>query len=262
MGTCPRWQHWAVPSAGDRPNERLRSALASAGMTHAELARAVGVTEKAVSLWVTKGTLPHARNQRQVAMVLGASQKSLFPEGERLVGDAKAEIVSAWPRRGDAPMTLWWDLFSAAESRIDVLGYATLFLTENHLDLVDHMMAKAENGCGIRILLADPDCDAVTDRDREEQLGGTLAARIRSAIIYYAPLFDTPVEMRLQVAPMYNSIFRFDDQMLVTNHLYGTPGKMAPLLHHHRLGSDGLFDRYNESFELLWCDSKPAARPT
>jgi hypothetical protein len=57
---------------------------------------------------------------------------------------------------------------------------------------------------------------------------------------------------------MYNSLFRFDDDMFVTPHLYGTPGYGAPLLHVRRLGPDGVFANFAGHFEAVWTTARPA----
>ena len=55
-----------------------------------------------------------------------------------------------------------------------------------------------------------------------------------------------------------NSVFRFDDEMVVNTHVYGFPGAHAPALHLRRLSAGDLFDTYLESFETVWADAKPA----
>jgi hypothetical protein len=56
---------------------------------------------------------------------------------------------------------------------------------------------------------------------------------------------------------LYNSIFRYDDEMLVNSHVYGTYGYMAPILHLRRVEGGTLFDTYARSFELVWGESYP-----
>ena len=58
--------------------------------------------------------------------------------------------------------------------------------------------------------------------------------------------------------PLYNSLFRFDAEMLVTPHLYGMPGYAAPLLHLRRKGGQGMFDGVAAHFEAVWATSVPA----
>jgi hypothetical protein len=46
--------------------------------------------------------------------------------------------------------------------------------------------------------------------------------------------------------------------MLVTPHLFATPGSSAPLLHLRKIGNNGLFDRFASHFESVWATTKPA----
>ena len=54
-----------------------------------------------------------------------------------------------------------------------------------------------------------------------------------------------------------NSIFRYDDEMLVNQHIYRTYGYIAPILHLRRLDGADLFDTYMKSFEMVWEQSYP-----
>jgi hypothetical protein len=88
----------------------------------------------------------------------------------------------------------------------------------------------------------------VVQRDEEEQLEEGLLHRIRTAIKYYRDLTDAAgVELRLHGTPLYNSEFRFDDDLLVTPHLYRLPGSKAPLLHIRRRTPGGMFDTCSAS---------------
>lgn len=91
-------------------------------------------------------------------------------------------------------------------------------------------------------------------------MNGGLVARVRTSIRYFAEgLADCDgIELRTYAAPLYNSLFRFDDEMFVTPHLYATTGYRAPLLHLRRLGNDGIFDTFADHFEALWAITKSA----
>src|SRR6266545_981471 len=113
-------------------------------------------------------------------------------------------------------------------------------------------------GCAIRIALADPDSPAVADRDQEEGLGGALPSRIRYTLHYLADVSDQDgISLRLHATPMYNSIFRFDDEMLVTPHLYAQPGYASPVLHLRRIGHRGIYDNFALHFERVWISCDP-----
>jgi hypothetical protein len=83
---------------------------------------------------------------------------------------------------------------------------------------------------------------------------------INSTIKHFIPLVGIKgFEVHYQDIPLYNSIFRFDNEMLVTPHLFATPGSSAPLFHLRKLGSNGLFDRFASHFENVWATTKAAA---
>lgn len=50
-------------------NDRLRSALASAGMTSTELGARIEVDAKTVDRWIANGRLPHRSNRQPVGLV-------------------------------------------------------------------------------------------------------------------------------------------------------------------------------------------------
>lgn len=65
------------------------------------------------------------------------------------------------------------------------------------------------------------------------------------------------IDLRLHRTTLYNSIFVYDDEMLVNQHIYGVYGYMAPILHLRRVEGADLFDMYAESFERVWREACP-----
>jgi hypothetical protein len=115
-----------------------------------------------------------------------------------------------------------------------------------------------EAGLDVRILMADPDSPECVQRGVEERLFDAIPARVRMALSYYAPLADVPgVHFRLQSETLYNSIFVYDSEMLINQHIYGTYGYMAPILHLRRMEGADFFDMYIKSFERVWEISSP-----
>ncbi len=57
---------------------------------------------------------------------------------------------------------------------------------------------------------------------------------------------------------LYNSLFRFDDALLVNTHVWGLIAYSAPVLHLRRRSDGGLFDTYAQSFEAGWAQAAPA----
>lgn len=163
------------------------------------------------------------------------------------------EVVAFYPHRADTPRELWMDLLTGAMSRIDLFANASLFLPEENPDAIRILGQKAAAGVSIRILLADPDDPAMMLRGREERLFDSIPARIRMALAYYRPLVGVDgIEFHLHGTSLYNSIFRYDDQMLVNQHIYGTYGYVAPVLHLREQPSGDLFATYMRSLDMVW----------
>jgi hypothetical protein len=240
--------------------ERLRRALHEAELDVDDVARAAGVNHRTVQRWMA-GRTPRPRYRRHLGRLVGREETYLWPHlalDDPTAVATSAEVHEAYAHRSDLTPEAWWELFRGATACIDLLGYAVLHLPENHPRLPDLLRGKAADGCAIRVALADPECAMVAHRDEEEGLGGTLAARIRTSIHYLEPLAGCDgVELRAHATPMYNSIFRFDDEMLVTPHMFGRPGRLAPLFHLRRRKDGGVFDNFATHFEDVWATAAP-----
>jgi len=149
-------------------------------------------------------------------------------------------------------------MLEGARRNIDLLGYSMSFFPEQHSRLADMLREKCASGLKVRIALADPESAEVAARDALERLGGTLPSRIRATVVNLESLFsNTGVEIRFHSVPLYNALYRFDDQMLVTPYLYRLHGYQHPLLHIKRLGPAGIFESYAQQFEAVWAECRP-----
>jgi hypothetical protein len=192
--------------------------------------------------------------------LLGQSEQELWPQVSLGASRSRhtSEIVAAYAHRAEAPSQLWSGLLDRARTSVDLLGYAMLFFPEQHPHLARILEGKCAGGLQVRIALADPDGAEVAARDALEGLGGTLPGRIRSTMGHFESLLSNPgVEIRCHRVPLYNALYRFDDQMLVTPYLYKLHGYQHPLLHLKRLGPAGLFESYARQFEAIWAESRP-----
>jgi len=238
--------------------------MTNAAMTVEELAEAVGVDPKSVQRWIAGEVTPHARHRGAAAAALLADPEWLWPPKEAVAAVEQAtptsviaEVADAFAHRAEVPKEAWWALLSGAAHRIDLLAYAMQFLPEDHIDLCDLLSRKVRGGCAIRICLADPDSAVVAERDAEEGLGGTMAARIRTTLGHLEPLVGTHgVEFRMHATPMYNSVFRGDDELFYTQHLYGLRGYRAPLFHLRRARDRGLFDNILAHIDRVWASAR------
>lgn len=240
-------------------NERLHSALSRRRLTTSDLADVLLVDRKTVERWLS-GRTPHSRHREAVARRLEVRSDYLWPDAGKPApaptpgaGTAGTEIVAIYPARATVPDDLWRDLADSAHEHIDVLVYAGLFLPELDPALVPSLKSKAAEGCAVRITLGDPESPAVQLRGEEEGIGDGMAARVRMALGHYQPIVGADnVEVRQHEATLYNSIYRFDDEMLVNTHAWGSKAFKSPVLHLRRVEGGSLFETYATSFDAVW----------
>ena len=238
------------------PNDRLRDALLRHGLDISDVATATGVDQKTVERWITKGRAPYPRHRHTVAAMVRESESYLWPDAltpDRAAEVSTSEVVTVYPHRHQLPPELWSRLVESTANRVDILVYAGMFLTDNP-GLLKKLREKARNGMKVRILFGDPECDAVERRSVEEGIGsGTIAAKIKNVVSIFAPIADEPgIDIRLHDTTLYNSIFRFDDEMLVNMHVLGHMAPHSPTMHLRQLAGGSLFELYAESFESVW----------
>ena len=244
-------------------NDRLRSAMLRSGVDITGLAEAAGVDAKTVTRWL-RGRVPHHRSRLLVAERLGESEATLWPSArpDQFAGSVStAEVVGAWAHRADVPADLWLALLRGAKVHIDLLGYAYPFLFELAPRVTAILTQKCDQGVRIRIAVADPDGAHVPERDLLEQLNGTLPGRIRLALMWLDDLSRVPgATIGRHEVHLYNSMFRFDDQMIVTPHLFRAHGYQHPALHLRRLSAHGIFESFAEQFQQVWDTVRPVNR--
>ncbi|GAB2559735.1 DUF5919 domain-containing protein [Nocardia heshunensis] len=238
----------------------MRGAMLRAGLGSAALAAAVGVDVKTVNRWLA-GRVPHRRTRLQVADVLGETEEALWPTSRpdtQPGAPATAEVLAAYAHRAEIPSDLWVSLVHKATEQIDIIGYAYPFVFELLPKAADLIAAKTSSGCVVRLGFADPDCDHVIERDLLEQMGGTLAGRIRNALSMLGPLASTPgCSVGLHATHLYNSVFRFDSEMIVTPYLFRARGYQHTALYLRRLSPHGIFESFADQFEQLWGTTTP-----
>jgi len=242
-------------------NERLRDALHRAGVTTVDVAAKLQVDAKTVERWITLGRNPYPKHRHGIAALLRESERYLWPDAlspDRASAVDQSEVVQVYPHRNDVPRELWDRLLSNAAARVDVLVYVGMFLTENPA-FVPTLRAKAEASARVRLLFGEPTSREVIRRSTDEGIGkGAISAKIRNALALIQPLDGQPgVDIRCHSTPLYNSIFRYDDEMIVNTHVYGIPAPHAPAMHLRRLSAGELFETYAQSFDVVWETAKP-----
>ncbi len=244
-------------------NERLRDAMSRAGMAPDDVATESGVDPKTVERWIAQDRIPYPKHRRKVAAVLQEPESYLWPKAfpeERRSEASESEVVRIYPRRAEITRDFWKRLIDNASDQIDVLVYAGLFFPEQQPDLPQILCDKVADGAHVRMLMGRDDAGPVLRRGSEEGIGDAVVSRIRNALSFYRPHVEHGcMNIRLHDTTLYNSIFRFDDEMLVNSHVYGIPAAHAPVIHLRRLGGGELFRIYQGSFDLVWESAVPAS---
>jgi transcriptional regulator with XRE-family HTH domain len=223
-------------------NERLRAAMRHKGLDPDELATIVQVDVKTVYRWLA-GRSPRPRFRAQLAKALERPERELWPEIaiEAPVEDPQREIQGAWPHTNDYRAPDWRALMRDAVEQIDLLDYSLIQIV-GAAGVIDMLRTKGASGCEVRALIAASDSVWVAsaakqlDQDEEDYVSrNELQREIELARGHLEPLIGQPgIEIRAFYAERYNTILRFDEQMLITLHLWGTSTPHAPMLHLRR----------------------------
>jgi transcriptional regulator with XRE-family HTH domain len=246
-------------------NERLRAALLQQGETPESLAEFLGVDPKTVERWVG-GRLPYRRHRYQLAARLKTGEEYLWPGAispQQLASASESEIVFVHPHRWSVPRDAWSRLFDSAEEDIDILVYSGYFLFADDPGTLAMIRAKAASGVRVRILIGDPDSEALRGRGADEGIDSALASRVQNIIVVLKPLMTADgIEIRLHATTLYNSIYRADDEVLVNTHVYGVGAAQAPVMHLRQVVGGSMVTTYLESFQRVWDSAKPLSAGT
>jgi hypothetical protein len=238
-------------------NQRLYDAIRTAGKRIDDVAREVEADTETVSRWISHGRLPRPHHRQKVSQLLGVPEAVLWPNAPG-VAYGTSELVGIYTTRRELPPATIGSLLDSATEHIDVLAYAALWLWDTVPEFASRLEIKTAQGVTVRVCLGDPDSDAVRLRGQEEGVRDALAARCRLAASYSQGLREiAPGSVRLTGATLYASILRFDQDVLVNTHLWGSPAADSPVLHLREQGSSGLALNAIAAFDRVWKDAQP-----
>ncbi|MEV6138171.1 hypothetical protein AB0L63_19315 [Nocardia sp. NPDC051990] len=242
-------------------NVRLQSVLHQRGIVPGALADVCQVDPKTVSRWLG-GRVPHARHRRRVAHHLRVEETFLWPPAPSappVPVPRDVELVATYLNRAEVPRETWLSLLREATEQINVLVFSGTFFAQSNPHVAKMLIERATQGARVRLCFGDPDGQAAAARGEEEGIGGaTLGAKIRASLSYYRALLSHErCEVRLHDTTLYNSLFRYDDMLLVNPHIWGQPASANPVLQLKRIGETGWFDNYTKSFDAIWADAQP-----
>lgn len=244
-------------------NERLRAAITQAGIDSDTLGELVGVDTKTIERWIA-GRVPHRRNRIAVARALNSTPSEIWsdqdptpPQSEPASEPAGEELIATYLGARDPQLRDLHQLLDQATDRIDILGLSLSELID--ADTTRQLLARAEAGVKIRMLLADPESVHVLTEHAERSPDASLGTlppgvwEIERTLGYLQPLLvHAHAEVRLFTAARPNAILRADDQMLVALHLFTATSEHEPILHLERRHERGLFDRFAHHLDLVW----------
>ena len=239
-------------------NEPLRRALLRARMREDDVAARLGVDPKTVRRWLD-GRTPYPSSRLALADLLGADEADLWPgaSGPLSVGSRPEELGAVYSHRSAIPRAVWARFFESANHEIWILAYSALFLAED-AGIVATLAEKGRGGVPVRIALGNPEGSPVTRRGVEEGIGAAMPAKIRNAMTLFRPLAAVSnVKIRLHDAVLYNSIYRADEDLLVNQHVFGTPAAHAPVFSVRVAGGRGMAATYIDSFDQVWGAATP-----
>jgi len=242
-------------------NERLRSAVIGSGRPAAHLAADIGVDPKTLERWIANGRVPHRTHRLRTAQILTSDDAYLWPDtadDTRSEAASRAEFLQLYNNRGAVSVRTWQQLLESSVEAIDLLAISASFLHDSIPDFDDMLWEKAEQGVSIRLLFADRTSDMVRLRGHEEGIEHALAGRADLTWAYFQPLLGHQcVQARMHGCTLYNSIFRFDSDLLANTHVYGSHASRSPVVHLHRIAGGRLFNHYMESFDRTWATGTP-----
>ncbi|MGW3949958.1 DUF5919 domain-containing protein [Streptomyces sp. NPDC004752] len=149
-------------------------------------------------------------------------------------------------------------MITKAERELTFGGYTNYFLWLEQARFGAALRRKAAQGCRVRFLLGDPDCGLTRSREQDEAAALTLSTRIRVTLSELEKIrSQSGIDAKYSDGHAYLSVFRFDDDMIVTPLLTHSVGHDAPTLHLRRHQDDGMFDRFASHVEELWRRGTP-----
>ena len=230
-------------------NESLRRALLRARLSEEDVAARLQVNPKTVRRWL-EGRVPYPRHRWLLASALGLDEADLWPQS----GASRSrpqEVQAVYPRLEDVPRETWLRLFGDAQERIDILADSGLFLAADP-DVLAILADRAAAGVRERICLRDPNLLDVGP----QRLTGTSSEEISNAMSRLGSLrTQGDIEVRVHHLVLSGSLYRSDDECLVSSGIYGVQASRAPVIHLRNTGANSLFESYLQAFEDVWASA-------
>jgi hypothetical protein len=187
-----------------------------------------------------------------LARLLETDEADLWPEVRAAIvaRSRPAEIKAVYPNRQAMPHQAWLSLFRSAKHDIGILARSGLLLAKES-DILDVLADQARSGVRVRICLRNLSVHVPADEIAEDS-NDAGPAEIREALALFGGLRQIGAEIRLHWAVLYNSIYRSDNELLVSQHVYGMPSDREPILYLRSAADGDMATSYIDVFERIW----------
>ncbi|TXS35267.1 XRE family transcriptional regulator [Streptomyces sp. t39] len=232
-----------------------------------QLATHLGVSLKTVERWLgNPDHVPHARTRADASDYLGVAEEMLWPKAVRTAVKTgpDREIVAVYPYRSACPSNVWAQLVDDAKKELFFAGYTNYFLFLDQPAFHLTLQRKLAEGVRVRFLLGDPEGVVTRQREDIEQSALSVSTRIRITLENLRKVerseglevrYSAPQDAMNHVGL---SVFRFDQDALVTPHLARLVGHDSPMMHLRHREQHGMFDRFADHAEELWSNGLAA----
>lgn len=247
--------------------EQLRAAMDTSGIDAKQLADRVGVDVRTIERWLA-GRTPYRRNRAALARALGVTPHDLWPEHEPAPGTQPEPTTSGDVNGGSSDLHATYlgaedpdlpdrlELMESATQRVGLLGLTLADLITGR-EVVDLLVARAEAGCQVRILLAAPDSVHLHLVAAEHHPGASISDppiriwELERTLGYVQPLLAHPnAKARTMITEHTSTLLIADEQILAALHLYATPPDHEPILHLH--SGERFYGYFDAHFDLIW----------
>lgn len=234
-------------------NENLCRALLQARLTEEDVAAHLQVDPKTVRRWL-EGRVPYMRHRWAIAAMLGVDETDLWPQ-VRTGPTRPGEVVAVYPHGNAVPWDVWLRVLGSARRDIGILDRIGLPLAGDQ-PVMELLAERARSGVSVRICLGTSGADGIPEGSASADSNAAMAG-VRDELSGYAGLREEGrVQLRLQRRTAHSAIYSGDDQLLVSQRVYGIAAGQAPVLYLQRTEGGEMTDAYLGAFERAWTTAR------
>jgi transcriptional regulator with XRE-family HTH domain len=238
-------------------NETLCRALIQAQLTEEDVAARLQVDPKTVRRWL-EGRVPYMRHRWAIAAMLAVDETDLWPQLRRTLARPD-EVLAVYPHRDTVPQDVWLRLFGSARHEIGILDDTGMPLCRDQ-QVMEVLAERLGRGVSVRICVYDSEASGVPQCAVQPESSDALSTSVREALAVYAPLREKgQAEIRFHLGIAYSSMCFADDQLLVSQQVYGVAAGQAPVLHLRLTEGGDMAAAYRDAFERVWVAARSAA---